>query len=228
MFVQNWTDVIVTSLQNLWNVFISFLPDLVVAFLVFVIGWAIAAALGRVIAQIIRAIRIDTVLDKLGFRGPMERAGLRLDAGHFVGELVKWFLILVFLLAAANILGLNEVASFLQTVIFYIPNVVVAALIVLVAAVLANFLQRLVRASVDAAGLVSAGFLGSLTKWSILVLAFLAALDQLGVARSFITTLLQGLVAMLAIAGGLAFGLGGQKSAASFIDKIREEIKEKR
>lgn len=228
MFVQNWTDVIVTSLQNLWNIFIAFLPDLIIAFLVFVIGWAIAAALGRVVAQIIRAIRVDAVLDKLGFRHSLDRAGLKLDSGHFLGELVKWFLILVFLLAAANILGLNEVASFLQTIIFYIPNVVVAALIILVGAVFANFLQRLIRASVDAAGLVSAGFLGSLTKWSVLVLAFLAALDQLGVARSFITTLLQGFVAMLAIAGGLAFGLGGQSAAKDFVGKIREEIRERR
>lgn len=228
MFVQSWTDIIVVSLQNLWNIFIAFLPDLIIAFLVFVIGWAIAAALGRVVAQVIRAVRVDSVLDKLGFRRPMERAGLRLDSGHFVGELVKWFLILAFLLAAANILGLGEVASFLQTVIFYIPNVIVAALIVLVAAVVASFLQRLVRASVDAAGLMSAGFLGSLAKWSVLILAFLAALDQLGVAQSFITTLLQGFVAMLAIAGGLAFGLGGQSAAKDFVSKLREEIRERR
>jgi len=218
MFVQSWTDTIVVSLQNLWNIFIAFLPDLVVAFLVLVIGWAIAAALGRVVAQIVSALRIDSVLDKLGFRRPMERAGLRLDSGHFLGELVKWFLILVFLLAAVNILGLGDIASFLQTVIFYIPNVIVAAAIVLVAAVFANFLQSLVRASVDAAGLMSAGFLGSVAKWAVLVLAFFAALDQLGVARAFITTLLQGFVAMLAIAGGLAFGLGGRDAASRYID----------
>jgi small-conductance mechanosensitive channel len=224
MFVQDFGDVVIASLQNLWNIFVSFIPELVVAFLVIVIGWAIAAALGRVVAQIIHALRIDQLLEKLGFRGPVERAGLRLDSGHFLGQLVKWFLILVFVLAAANILGLSEVAGFLQEVIFYIPNVVVAALILLVAAGFASFLQRLIRASVDAAGMMNAGFLGSLAKWAILILAFLAALDQLGVARAFITTLLQGFVAMLAIAGGLAFGLGGQGAAKDFVAKLREEM----
>ncbi len=225
MVIQDWSEVIVNSLQNLWDIVVTFIPELVAAFLVLIIGWAIAAALGRVVAQIIRTLRIDQLLEKLGFRRPVERAGLRLDSGHFFGQLVKWFLILVFVLAAANILGLAEVASFLKEVIFYIPNVIVAAIILLVAAVFANFLHRLIRASVDAAGLMSAGFLGSVAKWAVLVLAFFAALDQLGVARSFITTLLQGFVAMLAIAGGLAFGLGGQNSARAFLDKLREEMK---
>lgn len=225
MFVQDFGDVVVASLQDLWNIFVSFIPELVVAFLVIVIGWAISAALGRVVAQIIQALRVDQLLDKLGFRGPVERAGLRLDSGHFLGQLVKWFLILVFVLAAANILGLSEVAKFLQEVIFYIPNVIVATLILLVAAAFASFMQHLVRASVDAAGMMSAGFLGSIAKWAILILAFLAALDQLGVARAFITTLLQGFVAMLAIAGGLAFGLGGQSAAKDFVGKLKEEIK---
>ena len=228
MYINDWSVVIVSSLQNLWNILISFVPELIVSFLVLVIGWTIAVAIGRVVAQIVRALRIDQLLDKLGMRGPVERAGLRLDSGHFLGELVKWFLILVFVLAAANILGLGEVASFLQEIIFYIPNVIVAAIILLVAAAFANFLQHLVRASVDAAGMMSAGFLGTVAKWAVLILAFLAALDQLGVARAFITTLLQGFVAMLAIAGGLAFGLGGQSAAKDFLAKLRDEMKSRR
>lgn len=224
MFVQDFGDVVVASLQNLWNIFVGFIPELVVSFLVIVIGWAIAAALGRVVAQIISALRVDQLLDKVGFRKPVERAGLRLDSGHFFGQLVKWFLILVFVLAAANILGLSDVAIFLVEVIFYIPNVIVASLILLLAAAFASFMQHLIRASVDAAGMMSAGFLGSLAKWAILILAFFAALDQLGVARAFITTLLQGFVAMLAIAGGLAFGLGGQSAAKDFVAKLKEEI----
>src|SRR3989344_3203224 len=225
MFVQEWGDVIVASLQNLWNIFISFLPNLIVALIVFIVGWIIAAALGRVVAQVIRALRIDMLLERLGFRGPVERAGLRLDVGHFLGQLVKWFLILVFLMASPDILGLTQVTEFLQIVISYIPSVIVAALILMVAVVFAEFVQRLVRASVDAAGMMSAGFLGSVAKWAILIFGLFAALDQLGVARNFMTVVLQGLIAMLAIAGGLAFGLGGQNAARGFIDRIRDEMK---
>jgi len=128
-------------------------------------------------------------------------------------------------MAATDILGLTQVTAFLQVVLQYLPNVIVAALILLVGAMFAEFMQRLVRASVDAAGMMSAGFLGSIAKWSILIFALFAALDQLGVARSFIITLLQGFVAMLAIAGGLAFGLGGQNAARDFVGKIRDEMR---
>src|SRR3989344_4120331 len=225
MFIQQQGDVVVTSLQNLWDVFIAFLPNLVVALVVFIIGWAIAAALGRVVAQIIRAIKVDNLLEKLGLRGPVERAGFRMDVGHFIGQLVKWFLILVFLMAATDILGLTQVTDFLQVVLFYIPSIIVAVIILLLGVMLAEFTQRLIRASVDAAGLMSAGFLATLAKWAIFIFALFAALDQLGVANTFIITVLQGLVAMLAIAGGLAFGLGGQNAAKDFISRVRDEMK---
>ena len=227
MFVQTWGDTIVASLQNLWALTLSFLPSLIVALVVVIVGWVVAAALGRVIWQVVAAVHVDQLFERLGFRKPLERAGLKLNTGKFLGELVKWFLILVFFMAAADILGLTEVTSFLQLVLSYIPNIVVAVLILLAGAAFANFLQKLVKASADTAGLAHTGFVGSVTKWTVLIFALFAALDQLGVARTFIITLLQGFVAMLAIAGGLAFGLGGQNAARSFLDKLRDEISDR-
>ncbi|MFY9493166.1 MAG: hypothetical protein WAP55_01685 [Minisyncoccia bacterium] len=227
MFVQTWGDTIVASLQNLWALVLSFLPSLVVALVVVIIGWVVASALGRVIWQVVAAVHVDQLFERLGFRKPLERAGLKLNTGKFLGELVKWFLVLVFFMAAADILGLSEVTSFLQLVLSYIPNIIVAVLILLAGAAFANFLQKLVKASADTAGLTHTGFVGSVTKWTVLIFALFAALDQLGVARTFIITLLQGFVAMLAIAGGLAFGLGGQNAARSFLDKLRDEISDR-
>lgn len=227
MFVQTWGDTIVASLQNLWALTLSFLPSLIVALVVVIVGWVVASALGRVIWQVVAAVHVDQLFERLGFRKPLERAGLKLNTGKFLGELVKWFLILVFFMAAADILGLTEVTSFLQLVLSYIPNIVVAVLILLAGAAFANFLQKLVKASADTAGLMHTGFVGSVTKWTVLIFALFAALDQLGVARTFIITLLQGFVAMLAIAGGLAFGLGGQNAARSFLDKLRDEISDR-
>lgn len=227
MFVQTWGDTVVASLQNLWALVLTFLPNLVVSLIVVIVGWVVAAALGRVVWQIVAAVHVDQLLEKLNFKRALERAGLKLNTGKFLGELVKWFLILVFFMAATDILGLNEVTGFLQLVISYIPNIIVAVLILLAGAAIANFMQKLVRAGADSAELVHAGFVGSVAKWSILIFALFAALDQLGVARNFIITLLQGFVAMIAIAGGLAFGLGGQNAARSFIDKLRDEISDK-
>lgn len=227
MFVQTWSDTIVASLQGLWAMVLSFLPSLIVALLVVIVGWVVAAALGRVVWQIVAAVHVDQLFERLNFKKPLERAGLKLNSGKFLGELVKWFLVLVFFMAAADILGLPQVTSFLQLVISYIPNIIVAVLILLAGAAFASFVQKLVRAGAETAELMHAGFVGSVAKWAILVFALFAALDQLGVARTFIITLLQGFVAMLAIAGGLAFGLGGQNAARSFIDKLRDEISDR-
>ena len=224
MFVQTWSDTIVASLQGLWATVLAFLPGLIAALVVVIVGWVVASALGRVVWQVVAAVHVDQLFEKLNFKKPLERAGLKLNAGKFLGELVKWFLILVFVMAGTEILGLSEVTSFLQLIISYIPNIIVAVLILLAGAAFASFMYKLVKASTDTAGLASSGFAGSVAKWTILIFALFAALDQLGVARTFMVTVLQGFVAMLAIAGGLAFGLGGQNAARSFLDKVRDEM----
>lgn len=227
MFVQTWGEVVTASFQKLWAGFIDFLPSLLGAIIIFLIGWVIAIALGKLVAQIIRALRVDQILSKMGFGRALERAGLRLDSGLFVGELVKWFLIIVFLMAATDILNLPQVTAFLKQVLLYVPRIIVAVLILLVAVMVANFLQRLVRATVEAARLKSANFLAAVTKWAVLIFALLAALVQLGIAPSLIQTLFTGLVAALAIAVGLAFGLGGKDLAGQALEKLRKEISER-
>lgn len=226
MAIQTWTEVVTASLQALWIGFVEFLPSLLGAIIVFIIGWIIASLLGKLATQIIRALRIDQILEKMGFKRSFDRANLKLDSGIFFGELVRWFFIIVFLMASTDILGLPEVTIFLNTVILYIPQLIVAVFILLIAVVVANFLQKLVKASVEAAGLNSANLLGAVTKWSILVFAVLAALLQLGIVPSLIQTLFTGFVAALTLAIGLSFGLGGKETAAEFLSKLKNEIKE--
>src|SRR3989344_3594524 len=169
MFVQTWSDTIVASLQGLWATVLAFLPGLIAALVVVIVGWVVASALGRVVWQVVAAVHVDQLFEKLNFKKPLERAGLKLNAGKFLGELVKWFLILVFVMAAADILGLTEVTSFLQLVISYIPNIIVAVLILLAGAAFANFMQKLVRAGADTAELMSSGFVSAVAKWTVLI-----------------------------------------------------------
>lgn len=224
MVLQTWGDVIVASLQQVWTSVAAFLPLLVGALVVFIIGWVVAVALGKLVEQVVRALRVDTLLAKLDFEHTMARAGWRLNAGGFVGGLVKWFLIVVFLLASVNILGLTQVSGFLRDVLLYIPNVVVAALILIIAALVADVVERLVRGSVQAAG-HSGSLAGVVARWSIWVFAFVAVLLQLGIATALVQTLVTGLVASLALAFGLAFGLGGKDTAAAFLEKVRGELR---
>ena len=224
MFVQTWVDVISYSLQNLWQGFISFLPTFLGALIIFFVGLVIAAGLGKIVEKLIDALKLDRLLEQLGLGKVLERADVRLHSGRFVGVLIQWFFIIVTLLAVSDILNLLAFSDFLKQVLLYVPNIVIAVLIMLAGVVMATFLAKLVRASVLAAKLHAAYFLGTLTRWSVLVFAFLAALSQLGVAGALVNTLIMGFVAMLAIAGGLAFGLGGRDVAAAWLEKLRSEI----
>lgn len=226
MAIQTWTEVVTASLQALWIGFISFLPVFLGAIIVFIIGWIIAVLLGKLTAQIVRSLRIDQILEKMGFRKSLEKANLKLDSGNFFGELVRWFFIIVFLMASTDILGLSEVTVFLKTVLLYIPQLLVAVIILLIAVLVSNFLQKLVKASVEAAGLKSANFLGIVTKWSILVFAFLAALLQLGIVPSLIQTLFTGFIAALTLGIGLSFGLGGKDIAAEFLNDMKKSVRD--
>ena len=224
MFIQTWAEVITTSLQTLWVGFIGFLPSLLGAIVVFIIGWMIATLLGKLAKQIVQTLRIDQILSKMNLKRNLERANLKLDSGKFIGELVRWFFIIVFMMAATDILGLSQVTDFLKQVILYIPQLMVAVLILLAALLIANFLEKLVRASVEAAGLKSANFLAMVTKWAILIFAILAALLQLGIVPALIQTLFTGIVAALVVSAGLAFGLGGRDMATQILNKLRKDV----
>jgi hypothetical protein len=224
MTAQNWTEVTVNSLQGLWVSVINFLPSLIGALVILIIGLIVAAIVKAIVQKVIDAVKVDSLLRKIGLAPYFERGGLQINAGKFVGLLVYWFLVIVFVLAAADILQLWGLSAFLQSVVFYLPNIIVAVLIMLAAVVLGNFLRSLVRASVSSARLHGSKFLGSLTWWVVIIFGFLAALIQLGIATVIINTLVTGLIAMLALAGGIAFGLGGKDYASHLLGKLKESV----
>lgn len=224
--VQTWGEAITLSLLNLWDRFVAFLPALVGAILVFVAGWIVAVALGKAVEHIVKLLRVDSVVEKAGTKDRLRKAGVELNIARFFGGLVKWFLILVFLMAATDILHLTQVTGFLNSIVLYLPNVIVAAVILAVAFLVGNFVYAVIKGSTKVAGIVSATLLGTVAKWAIVIFGFLAAFIQLGIASSLINTIFIGLVAMLALAGGLAFGLGGRDEAAAILKKLRHEITE--
>ena len=213
---------IVGPLQGLWVSAAAFIPVFVSAIVVFVVGLVVATAVGTLIEKLFDGLRLDSILKQLGVGHYVERAGMRLHSSRFLGQLTFWFIAVAFLLAASDILGLSALSTFLRQVVFYIPNIVVAMLIMLAALVIANFTRATVRVSVRGARMPGAQFLGSLTWWAITIFGLLTALDQLGVASSIIQTVVTGFIAMIALAGGLAFGLGGRDYAGHLINRLRE------
>jgi len=226
---QIWADVLQQSFYNLlWNV-VNFLPNLLFAIIIFVVGWFIATWVGWIVAEAIRALKVDHALRSAGVDTVVSRAGYKLNAGGFVGALVKWFVILVFLMASLQVLGLGQVTYFLQQIVVgFLPNVIIAVLILLVAAVLAEVVQGVVVAAARAAGVAGAGVAGVVARWAIWIFALLAALEQLQIAQGILQTLFTGVVVALALAFGLSFGLGGQEAAAKFLERAREEMRNRR
>jgi len=222
--IGTWSDAVYQSLYDMWGRFMAFLPSLIGAIIVFIIGWVAAIAIGKIIARILEVLRIDQGIEKLGLKKSFAKSGIKINIAKFIGELAKWFLIIVSLMAATDILGLNQVTDFLNEVLRYIPQIVVAAIILVVAVLLANFVARVIQESVKATGLISANVVAAFAKWAILIFAILAALVQLNVAKDMIMIVFQGIVYMLVIAGGLAFGLGGRDAAEEVIAKIKKEL----
>ncbi|MDO8515859.1 MAG: hypothetical protein Q7S28_01265 [bacterium] len=228
MYVTSWTDVLIGSLQNLWNGVFMFIPSLIGALLVLVLGLVVASGLGALVEKLLEAAKLDGLLARLGLAPYFERAGVRLRGAFFAGRLVYWFLVIAFLLAASDALGLLALSGFLRDVLNYMPNVLAAALIMLASVVIGNVLKKLVTASVLSARLNAGHFLGSLVWWAVVVFGFFAVLTQLNVAAPVVQAVVIGFIAMMALAGGLAFGLGGRDYASFLIGKLREHTEGKR
>ena len=228
MYANTWGDVLVNSFTNLWYGIVGFIPNIVIAIVIFIIGWLIGVFIDKLIRQAFDAMKVDNALRSAGVEGALNRGGILLNSGAFIGGLVKWFIIVVFLLASFEVLGLTQVTLFLKNVVLsYLPQVIVAVLILLVAVVIAQAVQKIVIAGAAAARLAHANLMGSIAKWAIWIFAILTALVQLGIAVTLIQTLFMGVVVALALGFGLSFGLGGQDAAARYIEKLRGEISDK-
>lgn len=202
-----------------------FIPNLIVALVILCIGWAVGVLAGKGIAHFMRMVKFDEALRKAGFEEFVRKAGLNLNSGHFLGGIVKYFIIVVFLIASFDVLGLNQVTAFLQQVVVgYLPQLIIAVLILLVGVVVGDVLSRIVMASARTAGLSSSSVLASVSKWAVWVFAILVAMSQMGIAGAFIQTLFTGFVVALSLALGLSFGLGGQAAAARAIERVQNNL----
>lgn len=221
---QDAIGVLQTTFESLLAQVFSFIPELVGALVILIVGLILAWALRVVVEKIISALKVDALLKKLGVTDMAKKTGFQLHVGKLFGFIVKWFIIILALIAAADVLGWSQITQFLNDVVLYIPSAFIAAVILLVGVVVGSFVYDVVMTAVKASKLGSAQLLAAIAKWAIFVFAFIAAMEQLGIAPTLLQTLTTGLVGMLALAGGLAFGLGGQDHAKKFLKKLADDI----
>ena len=225
MIITQSAGAVQSSFWGMWNTVGGFLPTILAAVIWFIIGWIVGVALYHVVVEVVKALRINEALRATGLAEAAHRAGINLDVGQFLGALVQWFIVLVFLVASLDILGLSNVTIFLQQVVLmYLPRVIVAALMIIIGAIAAEVVRGLVVHSARAVGAHGANLAGTVAKWAITVFAVLAALSQLGIGTELIQTLFQGIVIAVALSFGLAFGLGGKEAASRTIERVRGEI----
>jgi len=217
-------DVVSTSFQTLWLDFFSVVPRIIGAIVIFALGWAVAIAVGKVIATITANLKLDEGLSRLGLQESLARAGVNLNSSRFLGGLFRWVFVLMFLMAAANILQLEGVTGFLSQVLLYVPNLIAAAIMLIATLLLARFFEKFVHATVETANLSGGAILGSMVKWAVLIFGFLAAVQQVGVAADIINIVVTGIVAMVALAGGIAFGIAGKDFAADVLMKVKKRV----
>ena len=217
-------EVVGQSVDFVWTSLVIYTPRLFLAIVLFVAFLLIGATLHAVVSRFVTSLKVDGLLAKGGIDIAFQRAGMTLNTGHFLGTLVKWFFILTGLLIASNLLGLTQVADFLTQILYYIPSIVVAAIILVAGTLIADLASKVTTSSMAASGLHTGAFAGKVVKWAVFIFTLGIALDQLGMAQTFINTLYIGIVAMLALAGGLAFGLGGKEHASELITKVKRDI----
>lgn len=214
----DYTNAATDSLREIYSRLASFLPNFLVAVIVLVIGWLVIGSIVAGIRSLMRRANIDAVGERVGLGKLGEKMKMRISLSGIIGYILKRFFLVVLMLTVADILHLTQVSNFLNQVLLYIPNVIAAAAILLVGSFVSYFLSDLTEGPLRAGGYASAGAIASIVRWSIMVFTLLAALDQLRVAQNFVQMLFAGFVAMIAIAGGLAFGLGGREHARQALD----------
>lgn len=222
--IQDWYLITQGSLQDLGQSVLFFIPNLLGAFLVFILGWFIASAIGKLIVKTLERLKFNKLFERGGWKETLEKADVKVNVSEFIGAIVKWIFVIIFLLAAVEILGLTQFAGFLESVINWLPNLLVAAVIFVVAVIIADIIEKIVRAWVEQMRIGYASAIGTFVRWSIWLFAILAILLQLGIAPALIQTLFNGFIAMLVISGGLAFGLGGKDIAAEILQDVRNKF----
>jgi len=224
MVVENWSTITLRALLSTWESFLLFLPKMVGALIVFLIGWFISVGFAKLIAEILKKLKFDKVFERAGWKEAFEKAEVKVHPSEFMGAICKWILVIVFLLASVEILGFVQLASFVSDVVSWLPNLIVAIIIFVVAIILTDIIEKLIRTSIKKLDIGYAGFLGTAAKFSIYIFAILAMLLQLGITPTIIQTLVTGFVGMISLAFGLAFGLGGKDAAADFIEELKKKL----
>ena len=215
--VNDWGEALLTSFSAALAMFLSAIPRVIAFAVILIIGWIVASLIAKAVAALLRAVRFNDLAFRSGFAGFVQSMGVHTDSAGLIANVAKWFIRLIALVVAFDALGLPAVSQVLQQLLLWLPNLVVALVILVLAGLAANAVSSIVRGATAEAGFSNPGMLASVAKFAIWGFAIVVAINQLGIATTLVNTLFMGFVGALALATGLAFGLGGRDTASRIV-----------
>jgi small-conductance mechanosensitive channel len=215
--VNNWGEALLTSFSAALAMFLSAIPRVIAFAVILIIGWIIAGLLAKAVAALLRAVRFNDLAERSGFSEFVHNMGIRSDASGLIADITKWFVRLITLVVAFDALGLPAVSQVLQQLLLWLPNLVVALVILVLAGLAANAVSSLVRGATAEAGFGNPNLLANVARFAIWAFAVVVAVNQLGIATTLVNTLFMATVGAVALALGLAFGLGGRETAGLIV-----------
>jgi hypothetical protein len=223
--VRDTGDAFRASLAGALNTFLSAIPRIIGFAVVLIVGWIISSLLARGVEALLHAVRFNDLARRSGFADFVQKMGVRDDSSGVIADIVKWFVRLVTLVVAFDTLGLPAVSNVLNQLLLWLPNLIVALVVLVIGGLAANALSRLVRGATVEAGFSNPQMLESVTRVAVWGFAIIVAISQLGIATTLINSIVIGLIGAVALAFGLAFGLGGRDRAAQILNTMGQNVR---
>lgn len=217
--VRDWSEAMMTALAGGLAMFFAAIPKVIAFAVILVVGWFIAGLIARLAARLLRAVHFNELADRSGFGNFVRNIGVQQDCAGFLANVAKWFMRLIVLVVAFDALGLPAVSDVLRQLLLWLPNLVVAMVVLVIGGLLANAAAGLVRGATASAGFRHADLISNVARAMVWIFAIIVAVNQIGIARELVNTLFMGAIALAVIAFGLAFGLGGRDLAAKTLNR---------
>jgi hypothetical protein len=226
--VIEWENLIVEPVREMLTRILAYLPVLLGALLILIVGWIVAKIIRSIVNGVLKVVRFDALADKAGISEVLRKGDLKINARQVVSGLVYWLIIIMVLVMVANALGLPKASDILSNLFAYVPKVIAALLVLVVAMFLASFVSGIVRIAAGNANLPKPDLLAGISRWAIIIFAVTISLAQLGIAPLLVTATFNIILGGACLALALAFGLGGKDAAQRYLDELKQKRSQKK
>ena len=220
--VLEWDNLIAEPVRQMLTRIMAYIPVLLGALIILIVGWIVAKAIRRLVNWLLKTVRFDTLADKAGITGILRKGDLKITAREVVSGLVYWLVVIMVLVMVVNALGLPKASDILASLFAYIPKVIAALFVLVVAMFLASVVSGIVRTACGNANLPRPELIAGVSRWAIIIFAVTIAMEQLGIAPLLVGTAFNIILGGVVLALALAFGLGGKDAAARYLEELKK------